>query len=213
MQGILNVVVSLSNVRARISFLYEDLDGLTGPRQDGQHEGSVAVRVLLRHQSLDLTVTVTLLSFLITGEYEMIQNDVDNLVVPLLSSSVKDSLLLIVLHIDPRPFLQQCPDHLLVAVRRGYLERRGVLVVSDVQCDPSLAGQTLHHPDVPPHGGVVEGAEPVLVRLVHVRPGGQQGLHHQDTLVICGAPACDVPLRLILAVPVREGFKNSSSID
>ena len=81
----------------RVALLYEYLDGFTGAGENGQHEGSVAISVLLLHQGWDISI-----SLILTGAKEMIENDVDNFMISLFSSSVQNSLFLIICAADVR---------------------------------------------------------------------------------------------------------------
>ena len=65
-------------------------------------------------------------------------------------------------------------DHLLVLAVQAVHGASGNKVVY----------QVLHHPDVAPHGGVVEGPQLVAVRHVHLGPRGQQLPHHLHALYI-----------------------------
>ena len=99
MKWIFNFVVPLLDVVARVTLLYEYLDGFTGAGEDSQHEGGVAICVLLLQQSWDISICLILL-----GANEMIENDVNNLMISLFSSSVQNSLLLIIFAADVRSF-------------------------------------------------------------------------------------------------------------
>ena len=81
----------------RVTLLYEYLDGLTGAGEDSQHERCVAISVLLLQQGRDISICLILL-----GPKEMIENDVNNLMIPLLGGSVQDSLFLIIFAADVR---------------------------------------------------------------------------------------------------------------
>ena len=96
---IFNLVVPLLDVMTRVALLYEYLDGLTGAGEDSQHEGSVAISVLLLQQGRDISICLILL-----GPEEMIENDVNNLMVSLFSSSVQNCLFLIIFDADVRSF-------------------------------------------------------------------------------------------------------------
>ena len=99
MKWIFNLVVSLLDVMTRVALLYEYLDGFTGAGEDSQHEGGVAIGVLLLQQSRDISICLILL-----GPKEMIENDVNNLMVSLFSSPVQNCLFLIIFDADVRSF-------------------------------------------------------------------------------------------------------------
>ena len=81
----------------RVTLLYEYLDGLTGAGEDSQHERCVAISILLLQQSGDISICLVLL-----GANQMVENDVNNLMISLLSGSVQDSLFLIIFAADVR---------------------------------------------------------------------------------------------------------------
>ena len=212
MKWIFNFVVPLLDVMTRVTLLYEYLDGLTGAGEDSQHERCVVISVLLLQQCGDISICLVLL-----GANQMVENDVNNLMIPLLGGSVQDSLFLIIFAADVRSLFykigrstflafQKSPtkqylDDLLVTVGCGYLQGSALLVISHIQKDSFLAGETLHYPDVAPHGCVMERTKFVLVGLVEVSAVAQQSLHHQNTDIIRLSAPTDIPLCLVLAVP------------